>query len=1081
MAAGIEPSSPAIAASEFLDAAPFGWPLAETDGKSFGARWAEPRKIRQLAIEFADGTALPPTERVRVEYWQRAWNGHADLPLGERNAGNAGWEWMDDWYNGTWKTAAAHIVVKQSAWVVTFDPTSDREFEQFTGPGVTYRQTMQIRLVADTPLPRPLRFRALTDARLQTLAVRVQFGTPLVQELHFGDAESGTVEVFNGTLVGLSGPGVTAPGDSVGHWSLSTPPRGELRADLLMAADPVDARYDRTIVTVRSAVRPFSFAADEVARGDRILIDDLGVLVTRADDPITLEECRARQREQNHKTVYARVFDEPEQTLARAWADMPLKHPLWFVHGLPGDRNTVRQYPDGSLLIAANPQWFKNPASPRDSERKRWSGDHLGLHFGFPAEFVPGSRALREGWLPVLRTWWQAGPLYYEQTTVLDTLTGDLTRIPLDEPTVLLMSVRIVNTSDTAIGTARLRCTSEGQDTPEKLKLAGDRVLADFDGQPRVRYLLDAGGRGDFVPDGDAISWSLALGPGATHELQFRIPTITLATDEELAALRGTNIAERTTRLCAFWRDLTTQGTQITTPEPWLTDFYKAHLGHLLINCLPELDSDRLHAHVGTWYYGVFPNESVMMISDLDRRGLHDLARRCYDSFVHYQGTVRFEGDYRTQDGLFYGAGGHEMGSYNKSHGYVLWGLAQHWFYTRDRAWMERVAPAMVKGCEWVMHERRRTMTDALALSGHTGLSEPATASRLGTAASDAPLDYGWLPKGALEDVTDYWNWLATNAATVWGFEAAAAALADFGHPRGPEMQTEARAYRADFLRGMQEARIRAPVVGLRDGTYVPKFPSRLYERGRSAGWIRETLEGAMFLPAYELLPADAPETRWILKDYEDNLYISDTYGYSIPAFESFWFSRGGFSMQANLLDGPLPYLYRDDIQHYLRAFFNGFASAFYPETRMCNEHCLPELGYPAGDHFKTSDEAQVTYWLRLMFVREHGREVYLGQAIPRCWLADGRTVSIARAATHFGPLSFTIESHTSGGEIHATLTPPERNRPDRIFVRLRHPDGRPLQGVTVNGREFRDFDVAREWLILPGDVTGVQQIIARY
>ena len=34
----------------------------------------------------------------------------------------------------------------------------------------------------------------------------------------------------------------------------------------------------------------------------------------------------------------------------------------------------------------------------------------------------------------------------------------------------------------------------------------------------------------------------------------------------------------------------------------------------------------------------------------------------------------------------------------------------------------------------------------------------------------------------------------------------------------------------------------------------------------------------------------------------EDNLYISDTYGYDIPNFAEFWFSRGGFSMQANEL-----------------------------------------------------------------------------------------------------------------------------------------------------------------------------------
>ncbi len=343
------------------------------------------------------------------------------------------------------------------------------------------------------------------------------------------------------------------------------------------------------------------------------------------------------------------------------------------------------------------------------------------------------------------------------------------------------------------------------------------------------------------------------------------------------------------------------------------------------------------------------------------------------------------------------------------------------------------------------------------------------------------PLEYGWLPTGSLEDVTDYWYWLATNSATVWGLRALADALADSGHPEGKRLQQKARAYYDDFMRGITEARILCPVVRLRDGTYVPKIPSRLYERGRAHGWLRETLEGSLFLPAYGLLAPEAPETKWILKDYEDNLYISDRYGYAIPAYDAFWFSRGGFSMQANLLDGPLPYLWRDDIKHYVRAYFNSFASAFYPEIRMCNEHSLPELGYPAGDHFKTSDEAQSTYWLRLMFVNERGDDLYLGQAIPRYWLTDGTKIGIQRAASRFGPLSMQCESHAADGKIMVVFDPPARNQARAIYLRIRHPQSKPLQSVLLNGRPYEEFNREKEWIILPGTVKGRQEVVARY
>jgi len=374
---------------------------------------------------------------------------------------------------------------------------------------------------------------------------------------------------------------------------------------------------------------------------------------------------------------------------------------------------------------------------------------------------------------------------------------------------------------------------------------------------------------------------------------------------------------------------------------------------------------------------------------------------------------------------------------------------------------MERAAPKLVKACDWVIRERRETMTP--------------------NADGTRPIEFGFLPAGGLEDVQDYWHWLATNACTVWGFDALADALADFGHPQAPRLKKEAQAYHDDVVRGLEESRIRTPVVRLRDGTYVPKYPSHLHQRGRSVGWIRETLEGSILLLLTGLVAPDAPQAAWIVKDYEDNLYISDEYGYSIPVFDQFWFSRGGFSMQANLLDGPIAYLVRDDAKHYLRAFFNGFASAFYPEIRMCNEHSNPELGYPAGDHFKSSDEAQLTYWLRLMFVHEQGDVLHLGQAIPRDWLAPGKTVGIERAATHFGPLSLRIESQVDRGQITTTLDPPQRNRPKAIYLRLRHPQAKSIQSVTLNGKKFDRFDAKQEWIVLPGTLEGLQKVVARY
>jgi len=1082
--------------------------MSYDDGKAHGVRWAEPRKVRRVVVEYAGTGTLPEPAQVRLEYWHRVWDGKADPLIVERGAGGVGWDAMDDWTNGRWVTAKGRVERAGNGYEFTFDPTSTAEIPKFKGEGVTYRKTLAVRIAADSVLPVPSRFRAYTGSVSKTLRVRIQFGATkvalpswrgrpaLASRGHLGlvsqgqdavatmmsskrgqdardtqgqDAlatggdpgESGRLEVFNGTVTAvrpIDEGSVTVRPDLT--WTLSKPDAGGLEADLVLAADPIDGRYDRTIVTVRSSARPFSFAADEVARGDRILVDDLGVLVTNADDKISLEAYReALRREFGGQTVYDRVAAGDEQTLGRAWSDMPLKRPLNFAHGLPGNRNTMRQWPNGEVEVTAVKRWFDVQRSPRDSDRKLWSGEMLRISCGFPAD-GRGGRELQDGYLPVLRTWWQSGPVYYEQKTVLTAPVKDLNDVALDTPTVLLMQIRVLNVSATQEGTATLRFGSHAGDD-EKLTLRKDQVMAVAGADERLRFLVNTEGQTGLTPEGASVTWAASLKPGESKLLQVAIPAITLTQGDEMALVRSLSFAAEAKRVCAFWRGVTAKGTQIQTPEPWINDFYKAHVRHLLINCFKELDTEYLHAHVGTFHYGAYPSESVMMISDLDRRGYWDQARRNYDAFLHYQGTVALPGNFKSAEGEFYGAGGHETGGYNKSHGYVMWGMAEHWRYTRDREWMAKAAPGMVKACEWVTRERQGTMT-----------TNPD---------GSKSLSYGWLPAGSLEDVTDFWNWLATNSATVWGFQALAEALADFGHPEGKRLQQEARAYDADFLRGITESRILCPVVRLRDGTYVPKIPSRLYERGRAHGWLRETLEGSLFLPAYGLLAPTAPETCWILKDYEDNLYISDRYGYSIPAYDAFWFSRGGFSMQANLLDGPLPYLWRDDVKHFIRAYFNGFASAFYPEIRMCNEHSLPELGYPAGDLFKTSDEAQSTYWLRLMFVNDQGSDLYLGQAIPRYWLADGNKSGIQRAATHFGPLSLRYDSQAAQGNIKVTLDPPTRNAPRTIYVRIRHPQSKPLKTVLVNGRPYDKLDRDKEWIILPGTIKGRQEIVGLY
>jgi hypothetical protein len=115
------------------------------------------------------------------------------------------------------------------------------------------------------------------------------------------------------------------------------------------------------------------------------------------------------------------------------------------------------------------------------------------------------------------------------------------------------------------------------------------------------------------------------------------------------------------------------------------------------------------------------------------------------------------------------------------------------------------------------------------------------------------------------------------------------------------------------------------------------------------------------------------------------------------------------------------------------------------------------------------------------MFINEQADKLYLGQAIPRYWFADGNKIGVTNAASYFGLLSLRYESDADNGKIKAILDPPQRNTPETIYLRIRHPQSKPIKRVLLNGRPYDEFDKDKEWIILRGPVDRRQTIVAEY
>jgi hypothetical protein len=247
----------------------------------------------------------------------------------------------------------------------------------------------------------------------------------------------------------------------------------------------------------------------------------------------------------------------------------------------------------------------------------------------------------------------------------------------------------------------------------------------------------------------------------------------------------------------------------------------------------------------------------------------------------------------------------------------------------------------------------------------------------------------------------------------------------------------------------------RAPVVRLRDGTAVPHVPTRARLRGREWGWFREAAYGALHLLEGGVFDPDEPEMTWVLKDLEDNLFVSREWGRPVD-LERFWFSHGGVTIQPNLQQTAIDYLRRGQVKHALRALFNNFGASLYPDLRLFAEHPVVELGHGVGPFYKPSDEAKSLLWLRAFLLHEEGETLHLALGAPRAWFAAGQSFGVREMASFFGPVSYGVKAERERIAVRVELD--ERRRPEELVVHVRDSEERPIKGVTVNGDALTGF-----------------------
>lgn len=905
------------------------------------------------------------------------------------------------------------IWIGQSAWQGRWQRIGgewniDGEFYRFcpdwTSVPEAQGATRKVRFVFQGPSENVVIFRFIVTSTSPTQE------TMIVAEAEGHDGRPIFVQVYNGEVVGV---------DSLRSvsWDSSEPLLAEIRHTL-----PRPWRADTTVLrfTLPDGLM-FGVSMDDVLEHGGVYVKEAGVYVTTKVDGVPLSEYK--QRIASKRTVLERVRAMPDQTFARAIEHVhnPKQNEPPTMLSLACDNHKFVVHRNGDIQFSSNPQTDAEHVSDLQDLSARLmptfgsgKADHL-------------SRHLDGEWMPIPVSEVEEGGVVYRQRTFVAPLGNDAAT------SVCVAEYSVENTGDAATD-ARVELTvfanAEKQEhatietVPDgAVALSEGRLLAAVDREAVGSLALAA------TPAGVKLTGSLPA--GATSRFCVFIPATAMTPGDRARFGKPADLLQATR---AYWREQLASAMQVDVPDPLLANIIRASQVHCLIAARSEAEGSRVAPWIASISYGPLESEAHSIVRGMDFFGHHDFARSALDFFIH-----------RYNDEGYLTTGYTMMGT-----GWHLWTLGEHYGLTRDRDWMMSVAPQVARVCEWIVAQREKTMQ---RLPGNV-----------------MTVEHGLMPPGVMADWNAYAYHFCLNGYYCAGLRAAAKALADVGIAEAGRFQDVATQFRNDILRAYSWTRSLMPAYRLADGTSVPGYPSQVHTPGpvgeffagqdHNRSWCYDVELGGHHLVPLGVVPADSPDVGWMMNHMEDVQFLSEGwFDYPAERSRTDWYNLGGFAkVQPYYCRNAEAYAMRDDVKPFVRSYFNTIPSLLNTENLSFMEHFAG-----VGAWNKTHETGYFLHQTRLMLLAERGEELWLAPFVTDNWLEDGMSVGVVNAPTLFGPTSYRIDSHVADGHIDATIEPPGRFALKEIVVRLRHPEGKPMRMVSVNGRPHENFDVGKQ------------------
>jgi hypothetical protein len=625
---------------------------------------------------------------------------------------------------------------------------------------------------------------------------------------------------------------------------------------------------------------------------------------------------------------------------------------------------------------------------------RSWNDNGIPVRFRVgPDEFLFGSLAdrvtqptLAEGWLPIVEIrYLHPSPVQAGGNLPLDKpapkVTPEIYRLEAFAATMPRLAEQglVFVKFDLAQGASGHVAVEV--DAAKPLKFQDGRLLDD---QGRLIALFDAHWKWERQR---AVA---QLKPGVVATLA--VPTEPLDAMSPLSATAESYASQR--QGCVdTWRNLLAQGMDVQTPEPIVNNAWR----HLLCQNFELIKGDSIHYSAGNQYDKLYESEGSDAALALLSWGYEaDMRRLMVPLFDFTRKNLEC----------------HQAG-------FKLNNLCRYYWQTRDSAVVADLRPRWQK-----------------------------EAARLADTRTN---EFGLCPKGQYcGDISTLVYSLTVDAKGWRALHDLSAVLAETGNA------ADAKRY-ADNAAAFRKSTLTAIEKSLSRDTTPPFVPVALYANEAVHDPITASRIGSYwnivigYVIGSGIFAPGSEQEAWIPHYQEQHGglcmgMLRANGGYT------FWTSAA----RINPLYGTryaLDTLRRDDPERALVSFYGMLAQGFTPNTFVSGEGCSLTPADPGGRFLycppNSAANAHFLSMLRNLLVQNWDLNddgvpdtLRLLFATPKRWLEDGKSISVERAPTAFGPVSVRVQSHLAQGEVTAEVDLPTRNIPKQTFLRLRLPDG---------------------------------------